>query len=146
MDGQGREAVTSVVTMTITRPSVPTSVLTSPVVPAAAHAFVVGSSAVRAQVQAFWAPAPSTVCAVAPAAVSGLWLAAPGGYEVRIAPISATRQGTTLKVAKINLDEHGITKQSTKQSTTKGNTSAQGAGMTMSLRRSGGVPPRGRPV
>jgi hypothetical protein len=142
--------------MTNTRPSVPTSALTSPVVPAAAHAFVVGSSAVRTQVQAFWAPAPSTECAVAPAAVSGLWLAAPGGYEVRIAPISATRQGTTLEVAKINLDEHGVKqstekqsteKQSTeKQSTTKGNTSAQGAGMTMSLRRSGGVPPRGRPV
>jgi len=64
---------------------------------------------------------------------------------VRIAPISATRQGTTIEVAKINLDEHGM-KQSTTKNSTKGNTSAQGAGMTKSLRRSGGVPPRGRPV
>jgi hypothetical protein len=78
--------------------------------------------------------------AAAPAVVSGPWVAAPSGYEVRIAPISLKRQGTSVEIAERNGDEQ--------QSTTsnKGKTSAMGAGMTTSLRRDGGVPPRGRPV
>jgi hypothetical protein len=85
--------------------------------------------------------APSAAGAVVPAAalgvVSGAWLAAPSGYRARIAPMSIQHQGTLVETVKVNSDE---------QFSNTGTTSAKGAGMAKSLRRSGGVPPRGRPV
>jgi hypothetical protein len=84
--------------------------------------------------------AHAAAVAAAPAVVSGPWSAAPSGYGVRIAPISLKRQGTSVESVEIK----GAEQQST--TSNKGKTSANGAGMTTSLRRDGGVPPRGRPV
>ncbi|WP_344126812.1 hypothetical protein [Luedemannella flava] len=99
-----------------------------------------GSSAVRNLSQ--WASAPSAVGAVAPAAAA-LGVVSASGYGARTAPtFTQQHQGTLVEISKINLDEQA----SNISTTSKGNTSAMGAGMAKSLRRSGGVPPRGRPV
>ncbi|GAA1774094.1 hypothetical protein GCM10009681_52040 [Luedemannella helvata] len=119
---------------TTTRPSVPTSAQTTQVVPAVAHACVVGSSAV--QTAANWALAPVAAAATLP-------VAAVSGYEVRLVPTSAQQQGTTVEISTISFDEQSRT---TSTISNKVKTDAKGAGMATSLRHSGGVPPRGRPV
>lgn len=124
---------------TTTRPSAPTSALTTQAVPAAAHACVVGASAVQTQAvqtQADWALAPMAAAAVMPAA-------AVPGYEVSLVPTSVQHQGTTVEISKSSFDEKFRTISTNRN---KVMTDAKGAGMVTSLRRSGGVPPRGRPV